>query len=74
MQSEHAHLDMNVSQGYEPRVSSKNLLKKLTESALKNVPGSEKLIAEHFGTADIKGRLLPEKIQNQAMHLGWGHQ
>ena len=74
MQSHHAHLDMNVAQGYEPRVASKLLVQSLANAALKNVPGAAKVIAEHFSTANVKGRLLPEKPVNQAMHLGWGYQ
>ena len=74
MQSEHAHKDMNFAQGYEPRVTSKPLLKTLAQAALKNVPGSAKLIAEHFGTDNVKGRLLPARPVNMAMHLGWGYQ
>ena len=65
---------MNIAQGYEPRVVSKPLVQSLATAALKNIPGAANVIAEHFSTADVKGRLLPEKPVNQAMHLGWGYQ
>jgi len=64
---------MNHSQGYEPRVSSKALLKNLAQTALKNVPGAEKLIKKHFHEGPVVDphRLAPPKPKNQALHLGW---
>lgn len=73
MQSEHAHLDFNVAQGYEPRVSDKTKLKELAQAALATVPGAAKLIEEHFSTGPVKDphRLLPPRPRDQALHLGW---
>ena len=64
-------MDMNIAQGYEPRIVSKPLVQQLATAALKNVPGSAKLIEEHFSTNAVQGRIMPQKPVNQAMHLGW---
>ena len=70
MQSHHAHLDMNIHAGYEPRVVSEDLLKSLAESALKHVPGSKQVIEQAFNKGPIHDphRLLPNKPINQVFH------
>ena len=69
---EHHH-DLNHSQGEQPRITSKHLLKKLAVAALKNVNGSEKLIKEHFPEGNLQDphRLHPPKPKNLPYHLGW---
>jgi hypothetical protein len=70
MQSHHAHLDMNHSAGFEPRVTSAPLLKSLAESALKNIPGSKQVIDRAFYNGPIidPHRILPTKPTNQVFH------
>jgi len=72
MQSHHAHLDLNHSAGYEPRVTSEHLLKSLAERALRNIPGSKQVIDRTFNRGPINDphRILPSKPINQIFHGG----
>ena len=70
MQSHFAHLDRNHHAAYEPRVSNKGLLKSLAESALKEIPGSQRVIDQAFNVGPINDphRILPTKPMNKALH------
>ena len=67
------HLNFHQSQGQQLRVASKQMLKSLAQSALKNIPGAEKAIREHFPEGNVKDphQLFPPKPKNLAYHLGW---
>ena len=73
MQSEHAHFDMNHSQGQTSKVSSNVYVKSLATAALKHIPGSAELIHEHFNVQEKKDphKLVPLKAKNLSYHLGW---
>ena len=65
--------NLHPASGYEPRITSKHLLKTFAEKALANVPGSKAVIDKHFNTDLIKQELKPPKVIDLLMHLGHDH-
>ena len=73
MQPEHAHLDMNYSIPYEPRVSHETHIKEVALKAMEKIPGAKEVIEKRFDKSAWKmPYTLPAKNHiNQAYHLGW---
>ena len=69
----HSNLNFHHSQASIASVSSKHLVKSLAESALKHVPGSEKVIEKMFSTKSIVPELQAPKAMNLVMHMGHTH-
>ena len=47
--------------------------KAVAEAALKNIPGSDKLIAETFNNKFVKNYFPQKQNVNLEMHQGWGY-
>ncbi len=64
-------LNHHVDQAYVPRIRSKALQQKLAQAALKNIPGSEKLIQKVFETKPVPNELPLAKPVDLVMHTGF---
>ena len=68
------HLDFSHSNGTEMRVSKPHLVESVARAALKNVPGSQAILAKHFPKGDWKPThpiKLPA-IKPQKYYSGYG--
>ena len=61
-----------MSQPYEPKISSKEMLHGLIKKALSKTPGAADLIAKHFEVNHIQTTLKPPKPKNLIYHSGYG--
>ena len=64
-------LNHHIDQAYVPRIRSKVFQQKLARAALKNIPGSEKLISKVFESNPVPRELPLEKPIDLVMHTGF---
>ena len=66
------HEDISHSNGVEMRISTPKLVESLARAALKNVPGSQVLLDQHFRKTEETAEIKPSKLQHQKLYDGYG--
>ena len=66
------HEDISHNNGVEMRVSTPKLVESLARAALKNIPGSQALLDQHFRKEEEFVGLKPRKLQHQKLYDGYG--
>ena len=69
------HLDISPANALEMRVSKPHLVEELARAALKDVPGSNKILDEHFKRGRVHQlRKAPRVIKPQQIYDCYGTQ
>ena len=63
-------MNYHVEQGYIPKLGFAHSKEAVARAALKNIPGSEQLIAKTFRTKPVPRELPIERPQNLIFHSG----